>query len=297
MKFTLPSLVNAYLLHLTKVSTAFRFREGGEKEFNQSGPSAHFKHFIDLELPFNDEKEVVKFLVRGYDVILEMVSLLNTPYPEIAIKLNLNAIYSVNDVKLDREVFESIADGYASKTMEIFQQEISESETRLNCMYLIIGTLCSVNILGKENLVKISSSLITYATKMVKRSDQCNAILCCCNLYWSNEILKDSKKVLEYLNKAKKFAEFAMTNPQNLILLVHILNKYIYFIEKNSGIVTSSMINDLMETYQNHSDTIKNENTNVSYLADIEKNYANTIAIIKARKEIGKEQMFTEVEI
>jgi len=57
------------------------------------------------------------------------------------------------------------------------------------------------------------------------------------------------------------------------------------------------MINDLMETYSNHNETIKTENSNVSFLADIEKYYANTITVIKARKETGKEKIFSEVEI
>jgi hypothetical protein len=123
------------------------------------------------------------------------------------------------------------------------------------------------------------------------------AILSCCNLYWSNEVLRDANKVLECLTKAQKFAEFAMTNAQNLILLVHILNKYIYFIEKNSGIVTSTMINDLMEKYANHLETIKTENTNVLFLADIEKYYSHTLAVIKTRKENGKVKVFSEVNL
>jgi hypothetical protein len=57
------------------------------------------------------------------------------------------------------------------------------------------------------------------------------------------------------------------------------------------------MINDLMETYSNHNETIKTENSNVSFLADIEKYYSHTIAVIKARKETGKEKIFSEVDL
>jgi len=297
MRFTLPSLVNAYLLLLTKVSMAFQHKMSVEKGTDTKTVNPNYQEFITVNLPFGSQDELVKFLVKGYDSIMEMVNYLNSPYPEIALKLNLNAIHSLNDVKLDREVFEGLADNFSQKAMQIYQEEIVESDLKLHSMFLIVGTLCSVTILGKDNLIKMSTSLVNYSTKMVKRSDQCMAILSCCNLYWSNEVLRDPHKVLECLNKAKKFAEFAMTNAQNLILLVHILNKYIYFIEKNSGIITSTMINDLMETYSNHNETIKTENSNVSFLADIEKYYANTITVIKARKETGKEKIFSEVEI
>ena len=296
MRFTVPSLVNAYLLLMTKVSMAFQHKLSLEKGSDVKASTPNFQEFIHIELPFGSEDEVIKFLVKGYDNIQEMVVFLNSPYPEIALKLNLNCIHSLNDVKLDREVFEGLADNFASKAMQIYQEEIVESDIKLSSMFLIVGTLCSVTILSKDNLVKISNNLVGYSTKMVKRSDQCMAILSCCNLYWSNEVLRDTAKVLECLNKAKKFAEFAMTNAQNLILLVHILNKYIYFIEKNSNIVSSTMINDLMETYANHNETIKTENSNVSFLADIEKYYQNTITVIKARKDSGKEKIFSEVE-
>jgi len=293
MRFTIPSLVNAYLLLLTKVSMAYQHKIGGETK--TLTPS--FQEFINVTLPFGSTEDVVKYLVKGYDSINEMTTFLNSSYPDIALKLNLNAIHSLNDVKLDREVFEGLADGFANKVMQIYAEEMVDSDLKLNSMLLIVGTLCSVTILGKDNLIKISTNLVNYSTKMTKRSDQCMGILSCSNLFWSNVVLRESTRVLECLNKARKFAEFAMTNAQNLILLVHILNKYIYFIEKDSGIVSSSMINELMETYANHLETIKTENSNVAFLSDIEKYYGHTLAVIKARKETGKVKVFTEVEL
>jgi len=48
-------------------------------------------------------------------------------------------------------------------------------------------------------------------TKMGKRGDQFNSILSIGQIYYS--VLKDGNKVTEYIGKARKYADFTMTNP------------------------------------------------------------------------------------
>lgn len=297
MRFTMPSLINAYLLLLTKVSSAFNYKleiESG-KEVKPMTPI--YQEFVNLRLNFSNPDEVVRFLVRGYDIVQEMIGFISPHYPELSLKLNLSVIHSLNDVKFDRETFESIADNIGTGITKIYQDDLAESDSKLNAILLIIGTICSVSIISKDYLVKISSSLITFSKKMIKKSDQCMAMLSCTNLYWANEATKDAAQVLECLNQAKKFANFAMTNPQNLILLVHLLNKYIYFIEKGTEIVNASMINDIIEAYSNHLEAIKSENTSAQFLPEIERYYSNTLAVIQRRKEEGKQRIFSDIEL
>ena len=93
------------------------------------------------------------------------------------------------------------------------------------CQNLLIITIFSNEVY--ENIVK---DLINEAKNMQKRSEQCNGLLMISQIYYNH--FKDGKKVLDCLAFAKKIADFSMTNPENIILYVYIVNKYIYYIEK-----------------------------------------------------------------
>ena len=104
-------------------------------------------------------------------------------------------------------------------------------------------------------------------------------------IYYS--IIKDGNKVTEYIGKARKYADFAMTNPQNLILFVELLNKFLFFIENGDEVysIKGEQIDDIIELISNHIQTIKNEvSVDSSFLPPIEKYFENTIEIIKKRK-------------
>ena len=78
-----------------------------------------------------------------------------------------------------------------------------------------------------------------------------------------------------------------MTNPQNLVLFVDLLNKYLYFVDANDETVTikADQIDEIIELIKNHIQTIKNEvSKDSSFLPGIEKYFNNTIEFIKKRK-------------
>ena len=109
-------------------------------------------------------------------------------------------------------------------------------------------------LLSEEIIVR----LIKSSQNMARRDEQCKAMLITSQLYFS--IFKNSKKVMDCLNKARRFADFAMTNPRNLVLFIEYLNKILFFIEQNTKIVDikPEQINDLLELIKGHIRTIKN---------------------------------------
>lgn len=107
-------------------------------------------------------------------------------------------------------------------------------------------------------------------------------------IYYS--VIKDGNKVTECINKARKYADFAMTNPQNVVLFIELLNKFLYFADNGDEIISvkPDQIDDLIELVTNHIQTIKNEvGVDSSFLPDIEKYFNNTVDIIK--KKIRRE--------
>ena len=115
------------------------------------------------------------------------------------------------------------------------------------------------------------------------------------NLYFS--LLGDAGKVREWVNKAKRFADFAMTNPHNLFLFVIIMNKLLYYIENSEEVVNKEMMEDLVEIVKIHIQTIKTENTEIDFLKEIERQFEETIAVINKRKAIGKKKTYQDMMI
>ena len=130
----------------------------------------------------------------------------------------------------------------------------------------------------------IIEDLIKGSQKIVQREEQCKVMLIISQLYFT--IFKDSKKVMDCLNKARRFADFAMTNPKNLILFVEYLNKILYFIEKEEKVIDikPEQVEDIIELIKGHIRTIKNiPSDDVSFLENIVKNrkyYPQIVAIM-----------------
>ena len=79
-----------------------------------------------------------------------------------------------------------------------------------------------------------------------------------------------------------------MTIPQNLVLFVDLLNKYLYYAENGSDIVEidAETVDDIIELIKNQIDTIKNENTDgAKFLTDIETYFNSTIKLIQQKKK------------
>ena len=169
--------------------------------------------------------------------------------------------------------------------MQIYQDEKYDEELKYNFLSEICGYLIKLNILSKENLEKFIKILMDSANKMVKRGDQFNAMINIGQIYYT--VFKDEKKVTDCMHKARKFADFAMTNPQNLILFVDLLNKFLYFINAEEDLVKieAEQVNEIIELIKNHIQTIKREVTvDSKFLPPIENYFNFTIEYIERKK-------------
>ena len=123
-------------------------------------------------------------------------------------------------------------------------------------------------------------------SKIPKRGDQVNSMLDIAQVYYY--LIKDGKKVTECINKARRFADFAMTNPQNLNLYVEMLNKYLYYADLGDEIVSISadQIDDIIELTKNHIETIKTEmSLDSNFVTSVETYFNKTIDYIKNMKK------------
>ena len=290
-KYTLPPLVNSLLLFIANISQIYEYNLKPYPVQNKPNHELYLKNF---NLNFCNSYEYIKFCQNIYATIEDIIALIRQDFPENAFRLTLNTASNINSLKCETESFADKVFGLLNDNLSFFQDTKLESDKKLGLLNLLIPTICNMNSLTPEQLTQLSNSIVQFSQTLPKRSEQCLAILNCSHLYL-NEICKDVVKVQDCLVKAKRFADFSMTTPQNLNLFVFILNKYLYYIEKGCENLKIDNINDIIEIIKNHILTIKTENTNPTFLPEIEKYYDITIESIINRKKNSQHKILEEI--
>ena len=135
-------------------------------------------------------------------------------------------------------------------------------------------------------------------SKIPKRGDQVNSMLDIGQVYYF--VIKDGKKVIEYINKARRFADFALTNPQNLNLYIHMLNKYLYYADlgDENVTITAEQIEDIIELTKNHIETIKTEmSLDANFVTSVENYFNKTIEyILKMKKAENHKPIYDSLQ-
>ena len=284
-KVTLPALANCIILFCHRLSIAYDNKNNliseEKKKNNFVKESIETYNISKIE----NGEAFYKLMIDIYKLLNEIISLIKENWPEVALKLYLVAASQVNSILSEKNNFEEACASFMNGALNIF----NEGKYDINHKYFLLSQICgylvNFTILNKENLENIIKVLMDTGNKMTKRGDQFNTMIDIGQIYYI--VLKDGKKVLDCINKARKFANFAMTNPQNLNLYVDLLNKFLYFIDVENEIVTikAEQIDEMIELIKNHIETIKNEvSKDSSFLPAIESYFNNTIEFIKKRK-------------
>ena len=284
-KITLPSLANCIIGFCHKLSLAYDNKNGLVSEEKKKSPYVNeCINSIDISKIDNDET-FYKLMLNVYKLLNEIISIIAEENPENALKLYLVSASQVNSIQSDRNNFEEACASFMNAAMNIYQEGKYDQNVKYFLLQQVVGYLLSFTILGNENVENIIKILMESGKKMAKRGDQFNSMLSIGEVYYL--VIKDGNKVNECISKARKFADFAMTNPQNLVLFVDLLNKFLYYVEIGDEIINikPEQIDEIIELIRNHIQTIKNEvSMDSSFLPYIEKYFDNTIEIIKKRK-------------
>ena len=232
----------------------------------------------------NNDDDLKNILKKFYDIIDEILN--NFKDPILTFKFNLQISIQIEKINTNKNNFEEFCANYLNKSLSLIDLEENkfESENKYYLINLIVGAIYNFKIFSQENLNGLVSNLLAKGQKLEKKSDQCKSMIDISSLYY--HLLNDKSKVIECLSKAKRFAEFAMTNPIFLSLFILLLNKILYYIEiDNEEFIQAEFINDIIEEINNHLQTIKNEkNIQENILKNIENYYERTINLIKEKK-------------
>ena len=284
-KFSLPSLANCIIAFCHKLSLAYDNKNNlVSEEVKKNEYALENINSIDISKIDSDET-FYKLMLNVYKLLNETISVVAEDNQETAFKLYLASASQVNSIQSDRNNFEEACASFINAAMNIYQEGKIDQNIKYSLLSQIVGYLLSFTILGNENIENVIKILAETGAKMMKRGDQFNSMLDIAQLYHSK--IKDGKKANEFIGKARKYADFAMTNPQNLVLFVELLNKFLFFAELGDEVVAikAEQIDEIIELISNHIQTIKNEvSVDSSFLPPIESYFNNTLETIKKRK-------------
>jgi vacuolar protein sorting-associated protein 35 len=229
-----------------------------------------------------------------YKSIEEIINVIRQEYAENAFKLMLNTASNMNNLKCETDIFADNCFNLMNDSLSILQDTKLDAEKKISLLNILISTTTTMKIIQKEKIMNFINSLVQFSQTLPKRSEQTLAILNCAHLFMT-DFNNDFVKIQDCLTKAKRFADFAMSNPHNLNLFVSILNKYLFFIEKGVESLKVDNINDIIEIVKNHILTIKTESTNSTFLPEIERYFDVTMETIKKRKTAAIHKIFDEI--
>ena len=284
-KITLPALANYLILFCHRLSIAFDNKNELVSEEMKKNPYVSQSIEAFNINKFENNEAFYKLMIDVYKLLNELITLIAEINPETAYKLYLVSASQVNSILSDRKNLEEACVSFINSALQLYQDQNFEENIKYNMFLEICGYLINMPILSKENLENFVKILMESGTKMVRRANQFNSMINIGQIYYT--VFKDGNRVSECIKKAKKYADFSMTNPKNLVLYLDLLNKYLYFIDSEEEIVTikAEQIEEIIELIQNHIITIKNEVTgDLNFLPSLELYFQNTIQLIQKRK-------------
>eukprot|EP00761_Pharyngomonas_kirbyi_P013948 gb/GECH01013978.1/.p1 GENE.gb/GECH01013978.1/~~gb/GECH01013978.1/.p1 ORF type:complete len:810 (+),score=182.39 gb/GECH01013978.1/:1-2430(+) len=268
-RYTLVPLVFAYL------RLAVRIHEGNEDGDDDDGGDDE-----NETSPTVKEDHVFKYTLA----ILEVLA---GQYPELALRLYLDASLAADRCGLARIVYELMSQAFL-----LYEEEISDSKIQLQYLMQIVATLEQLHHLD-EDYDTLSAKACQYSAHLLRKPDQCRAAFTCAHLFWHQQDedensarKRDSVRVLECLQRSVKIVESCMA-AQQLPLFVEILNKYLYHFDEHNEKINSKYINGIIDLINKN---IKGEEEEDSVepvdsaVASVPEFYSNTLSHIDHKK-------------
>jgi vacuolar protein sorting-associated protein 35 len=128
IKYTLPTLVNAYLRLTLQVDETHY----NKLNPNEEGTGIH-KEFIKYLImdKLSDNDAVSEFITNIHHKVDEIIKVVNTAYPDLGIKLYLSSAGNINQMKVNPEKFIDLYKYYMNNAIQMFKEIKNDQREKL----------------------------------------------------------------------------------------------------------------------------------------------------------------------
>jgi vacuolar protein sorting-associated protein 35 len=236
---TMPGLVMAAIRLAVKV----RQLEQVEKNFQVSA------------------KKVLEFVHQT------MTKAMGPDFPETTFRLYLMAAQAANVCGFSNITYE-----FTTQAYYLYETAIADSKEQIDAITLMVGCIQNLRILSEEEYETFSTKTTLYASRLLRKADQCRMLSLCANLFWSpdyseectldllagpHEItIRHGKRAVEALRRAVKMASECEANLENVPLYVDLLNVYLYHYGKENDAIDVKWVNALISLIKDNIDKL-----------------------------------------
>ena len=252
--------------------------QGGPKRIRYTFPSLVFEG-LRLSLRYaedgkagNDpkwEKKCSKIFHFVHQTITAVMK--DSNCPDVCLRLFLEAGLSASRSGI--ETRETLAYEFVSQAFSIYEEEISDSKQQLASLVLIISTVKEIQFKTDENLSPLRTQCCLNGAKLVKKSDQCRAILSASLLFVDQTSKQIEAEAVKCIRKAIKVSASVLDQEVQLQLFVEILSHLTLFSEFKSDEI-DSIVKSLVQRINE-----QRQETTLSEL--IGRQYANNLKLFR----------------
>ncbi|XP_055687349.1 vacuolar protein sorting-associated protein 35 isoform X1 [Lutzomyia longipalpis] len=303
----------ARFVHLLKSDdpdTQYKILQTARKHFGQGGASrikhvlppivfqafqlAHkYKSISDEDEMWDKKCQKILQFCHGTITVLAKSEL-----PELALRLYLQGALCVGQIGYTNH--ESVAYDFMTRAFSLYEDEISDSKAQLAAITLIMATYEQMTCFSEENAEPLRTNCALAASKLLKKPDQCRAVVTCASLFWSGKQnggeMHDEKRTLECLKKGARIASQCLDQGVQVQLYVELLNHYIFYFEAGHSGITVPILNQLIAKINEELPNLEqSEETK-----QIEVHYQNTMAHIRNKlesSETGLEAAYAGIQL
>ena len=298
--FTIPTIIYFiinYIKQLDLFNNEYFLKTKKENNENKRNP-------FDFEFSIEDGDDINNFEMNYINLIKDYINLLKECFLIIENKNQIQTfqihlivccqIKKMNYFKqLDENLFNEFFEDFFQKTINIYKN-VKEPEIKYSMIQYLNGYLKSSTSFLNEEKIKMIIDLLEKDFSNFNDSEiQFKIAINISDIYFF--ILKDNTKIGKYINNAFQILNKNSDKNENLNLLIILINKILYYREKETRPFYIEIINKAIKLLQK-SKLVKSKETKEE-LKEIYIHYKNTIEYIIKKKNQKSNPLYDSILI
>ena len=291
---TIPSIIYYIINYLKQIELFYR-----SSILNQNNNTKNSVQKFALPIEIEDNKEKIeKYFIKLIKDISELLKecILIIVNNKQSFKFFLMSSYQINNMnfifELNKNSLYEIFEDFLQSSINILRN-CKDKKIKIEMLLYLIGYLPDFKIFNKEKIRNILDSLIQEFSNIKNTKIEFNAAINICSLYFS--ILKDTENMEQLIDKSFQLVSKNLNSSENIYLLITLINKILYYIEKGYKPLSFDIINNSINLLKESK--LLNEENNIEDLKEVKIYYKKTLEFIKKKKNEKNNYIYDSLDL